>query len=118
LRSTVIVSAFQCGAAPETILRSFPSIGALVKCYGALTFYLENKDQVDGYMEEQDVLADALTESQPPLPDSLVERIRSARDGDPPADRERPLADTNPGSIDTGGSPFDLADGLYKERGK
>ena len=33
-----IVTAFQNGAAPESILRSFPTIGSLVRVYGALTF--------------------------------------------------------------------------------
>ena len=75
-----IVTAFQNGAAPESILRSFPVIGSLVKVYGALTFYLENQPAVDQYLREQDDLAERLYATQSPLPEALVERIRLARE--------------------------------------
>lgn len=74
-----IVTAFQRGASPESILRSFPAIGSLVKVYGALTFYLENQVAVDEYLRQQDGLADSLAEKQSPLPEALAERIRLAR---------------------------------------
>ena len=60
-----IVTAFQRGAPPESILRSFPAIGSLVNVYGALTFYLENQGAVDEYLREQDGLADSLGDKQP-----------------------------------------------------
>lgn len=75
-----IVTAFQRGAAPESILRSFPVIGSLVKVYGALTFYLENQTAVDRYLREQDALADSLAGKQSPLPEALAERIRLTRE--------------------------------------
>lgn len=74
-----IVHAFQNGAAPENILRSFPSAGSLVAIYGALTFYLENQSQVDQYLQQQDRLAEELRSAQPPLSDALAERIRATR---------------------------------------
>jgi uncharacterized protein (DUF433 family) len=43
-----IVHAFQAGESPEGILRSFPLAGPLVRIYGAITFYLENKEKVEG----------------------------------------------------------------------
>ena len=44
-----IVHAFQDGESPEGILRSFPMAGPLVRIYGAITFYLENKEKVEEY---------------------------------------------------------------------
>jgi hypothetical protein len=32
---------------PETILRSFPMAVPLTRVYGAIAFYLENKDQIE-----------------------------------------------------------------------
>jgi uncharacterized protein (DUF433 family) len=42
-----IVHAFQDGESPDAILRSFPMAGPLVRIYGAITFYLENKETVE-----------------------------------------------------------------------
>ena len=78
-----LVLALQRGASPESILRSFPAIGSLVKVYGALTYYLENQAAVDEYLREQEALADSLGEKQSPLPEALAERIRLARQDSP-----------------------------------
>jgi uncharacterized protein (DUF433 family) len=40
-----IVHAFQDGESPEGILRSVPMAGPLVRIYGAVTFYLGNKER-------------------------------------------------------------------------
>ena len=48
-----IVHAFQDGESPEGILRSFPMAGPLVRIYGAITFYLENKEKVEAYLRDQ-----------------------------------------------------------------
>ena len=42
-----IVHAFQDGESPEGILDSFPMAGPLVRIYGAITSYLENKEKVE-----------------------------------------------------------------------
>lgn len=73
-----VVLAFQRGAAPESILRSFPTIGSLAKVYGALTFYLENRSLVDEYLREQDRLAEEIVST--PLSPALAEKVRSARE--------------------------------------
>ena len=46
-----IVLAFKDGESPETILRSFPMAGPLVRVYGAIIFYLENKEKVEAYLD-------------------------------------------------------------------
>jgi uncharacterized protein (DUF433 family) len=44
-----VVHAFRRGAAPESILRSFPLL-TLEEIYGAITYYLSNQPQIDEYL--------------------------------------------------------------------
>lgn len=48
-----IVYAFQRGASPESIQRSFPTL-TLEAVYGAIAYYLANQDEVDAYLVEGD----------------------------------------------------------------
>ncbi|MBM3747283.1 MAG: DUF433 domain-containing protein [Acidobacteria bacterium] len=73
-----LVHLFQNGASPETILRSFPLIGSLERVYGAITFYLANKEVVEAYLTEQDRLWAEAEACQSPLPASLTEKLRRA----------------------------------------
>ena len=73
-----VVHLFQKGASPESVLRSFPRIGSLERVYGAITFYLANKQLVEPFLKEQERLADGI--SQTPLPPSLSEKVRRARE--------------------------------------
>ena len=70
-----IVHPFKNGASPEGILRSFPLIGSLEKVYGAITFYLANREGVEAYLSEQGRLSEELTSKQPPLPESLAKKL-------------------------------------------
>ena len=45
-----VVYAFKRGAAPESILRSFPLL-TLEEIYGAITYYLSHQPEVDAYLE-------------------------------------------------------------------
>jgi len=53
-----IVLAFKNGEPPEAILRSFPMAGPLVRLFGAIVFYLENKEKVEAYLADQERLWD------------------------------------------------------------
>jgi uncharacterized protein (DUF433 family) len=75
-----VVHPFKNGASPESILRSFPLIGSLEKVYGAITFYLAHKDDVDAYLCEQERLSQQLAAAQPPLADSLAKKLHRARE--------------------------------------
>jgi len=75
-----VVHAFKNGASPQSILRSFPLIGCLERVYGAVTFYLANKEAVEAYLQEQEKLWKEVEEKQPPLPESLAERLRKAKE--------------------------------------
>jgi uncharacterized protein (DUF433 family) len=74
-----IVHAFQAGESPDEILRSFPMAGPLVRIYGAITFYLENKEKVEEYLKDQDRLWHALAERARP-DDPLRKRLREAKE--------------------------------------
>ncbi len=45
-----IIFAFQRGASPESIQRSFPTL-SLEEVYGAIAFYLANQQDIDDYLE-------------------------------------------------------------------
>ena len=49
-----IVYAFNRGASPESILRSFPLL-TLEEIYGAVTYYLAYRTMVDEYLKRADV---------------------------------------------------------------
>ena len=74
-----VILPFKDGASPESILKSLPLIGPLEKVYGAITFYLANKETVEAYLCEQEQLSKELASQQRPLPDSLAEKLRQAR---------------------------------------
>src|SRR3977135_766419 len=71
--------AFKDGISPEHILRSFPLLGALERVYGAITFYLANKDVVEAYLEDQERLSRELQDRQPPLPERLAQKLHQAK---------------------------------------
>jgi uncharacterized protein (DUF433 family) len=48
-----VVYAFKAGAAPESILRSFPLL-TLEEIYGAIAFYLSNQKQIDEYLRDRE----------------------------------------------------------------
>jgi uncharacterized protein (DUF433 family) len=53
-----IVYAFRRGAAPETIRRSFPLL-TLEEVYGATTFYLAHKQEIDEYLRQSELKFEA-----------------------------------------------------------
>lgn len=75
-----VIHPFKNGASPEGILRSFPVIGSLEKVYGAITFYLANKEAVEAYLYDQERLSQELAAKQPPLPKSLANKLSRARE--------------------------------------
>ena len=66
-----VVHEFRNGASPESILRSFALLRSLEKVYGAITFYLANKEAVEAHLHDQERLSRDLAARQSPLPESL-----------------------------------------------
>jgi uncharacterized protein (DUF433 family) len=77
-----IVAAFNRGAAPETIRRSFPLL-SLEEVYGAITFYLAHESQIEQYLQqsstELDAQAGARREQLRASNPELYERVIRAR---------------------------------------
>ena len=73
-----VVHEFRNGAAPETILRSFPMLGTLERVYGAITYTLAHPDEVDQYMADQEQLWQEGRRDNP-LPADLHQRIEQVR---------------------------------------
>lgn len=77
-----VVHAFQRGAAPESIVRSFPLL-TLEEVYGAITYYLAHEQEVNAYLRRGEAEFDALRrathdELRQANPE-LVARIETAR---------------------------------------
>ena len=75
-----IVLAFKDGESPETILQSFPMAGQLVRVYGAIIFYLENRESVDAQLRDQERLWAEVKAKESGLPETLSVRLREARE--------------------------------------
>jgi uncharacterized protein (DUF433 family) len=73
-----IVIPFLDGASPETMVDEFPTL-SLEQVYGAITFYLAYRAEVDAYLKETEGLSEEARKSQPPIPAALRERLERAR---------------------------------------
>ena len=72
-----IVREFQDGQSPEAIRLAFPTL-TLEQVYGAITFYLGHKDEVDSDVVAREYAEDAFSETQK-APAELKETIDRAR---------------------------------------
>jgi uncharacterized protein (DUF433 family) len=70
-----VVYAFLDGESPESIAQNFPLL-SLEQIYGAITFYLANRELIDAYLkegeEEFDKLQQSLREKNPSLYQKLI----------------------------------------------
>jgi len=74
-----VVYAFLNGESPENIAQNFPLL-SLEQVYGAITFYLANRETVDAYLEEGESdllrLQSACREKSP----RLYQKLKAAKD--------------------------------------
>lgn len=75
-----VIHEFREGASPESIVDNFPTL-SLEQVYGAVTFYLANRKEVDAEFAESEGLWERARRDQPPLPAGLRERLERARNG-------------------------------------
>ena len=73
-----IIIPFLDGASPETLVDEFPTL-SLEQVYGAITFYLAHRTEVNAYLKETEDMWHKARRSQPPLPAALRERLERAR---------------------------------------
>ena len=57
-----VVYAFQRGASPESIVRSFPLL-TLEQVYGAITYYLAHAQEIDAYLRQGEAEFNALRQA-------------------------------------------------------
>lgn len=79
-----LVYLFLEGRSPESITQSFPAL-TLEQVYGALTYYLAHRLEIDSYLAEQEARSDAAREQSHATHHALVERLRSVREHRQPA---------------------------------
>jgi len=74
-----VVYEFQNGAAPEAIRLAYPTL-SLEQVYGAITFYLANKKEVEQDMAERRRNEEEVIKAQPPLSPELQRKLERARE--------------------------------------
>lgn len=73
-----IVYAFWRGQTAESIAQSFPVL-TLEQVYGALTFYLSNKAQIDAYLREAESEFESLRQAAHEADPMLYQKLADAR---------------------------------------
>lgn len=73
-----IVDSFWDGMSPESIRSEYPAM-TLEQVYGAITFYLAHKDEVDRYIEERDKEFERLRAESEKQPNPARDRIRAIK---------------------------------------
>jgi uncharacterized protein (DUF433 family) len=73
-----VVIAYWEGRSPEAIAEDFPSL-TTEQVYGAIAFYLRNKDEIDRHLAEQDSRWRELAAQSNSRNGPLLERLRRAR---------------------------------------
>jgi uncharacterized protein (DUF433 family) len=73
-----VVIAYQLGLSPETIRQQYPAL-TLEEVYGAITYYLANREEVERYLERQQQLWNELRQRADQQPSPVVERLRNLR---------------------------------------
>ena len=78
-----LVAGFEQGHAPETIQQQFPALN-LEEVYGAITYYLSHRDDVQAYLQRQEALWKALRAEVEKQARPVVKRLRALRVADVP----------------------------------
>lgn len=73
-----VVYAFWRGQTAESIVQSFPVL-TLEQAYGALTFYLANKAEVDAYLQEAEAEYETLRQAAREQDPMFFQKLADAR---------------------------------------
>jgi uncharacterized protein (DUF433 family) len=79
-----IVYAFLNGQSPESIVESFPTL-SLEQVYGALTFYLANRPEIDDYLRQGREDFEALRQATRASDTQFYQKLEEARRRTPTA---------------------------------
>jgi uncharacterized protein (DUF433 family) len=78
-----IVAGFEQGHSPETLQQQYPAL-SLEEVYGAITYYLAHKDEVEAYLKRQDEQWSSWRATSKADPSPVMERLRALRKLDVP----------------------------------
>jgi len=78
-----LVAGFEQGHSPETIQQQFPAL-SLEEVYGAITYYLSHRDDVQAYLQRQEALWQTLRAEAEQQANPVVKRLRALRVADVP----------------------------------
>lgn len=73
-----IVYAFQKGLSPESIVQSFPLL-TLEQVYGAITFYLANRAEIDIYLAAEEEAFNAMPQPLQTADPALYAKLMAAK---------------------------------------
>ena len=73
-----IIYAFWDGETPETIARHFPAV-QLEQVYGAIAFYLANRQEVNDYMQQGEIEFEKLSQEWRKKNAALYKKLEKAR---------------------------------------
>ncbi|HEX5709636.1 MAG TPA: DUF433 domain-containing protein [Pyrinomonadaceae bacterium] len=73
-----VVYAFLNGQSPESITESFPAL-SLEQVYGAITFYLANREKIDAYLREGEEKFEALRRAGREANPLLYKKLEESR---------------------------------------
>ncbi|MBO3460881.1 DUF433 domain-containing protein [Aetokthonos hydrillicola Thurmond2011] len=73
-----VVYAFRNGLSPESIVQSFPLL-TLEQVYGAIAFYLANRDVIDTYLAAEEAAFDAMPQPLQTTDPALYNKLMAAK---------------------------------------
>ena len=71
-----VIASFDKGHSPETIHSQYPSL-TLEQVYGAITYYLSHRAEVEDYLRKQDKEWARWKDASQAQPSDLIDRLRS-----------------------------------------
>lgn len=77
-----VVYAFLGGQSPESIVDSFPTL-SLEQVYGAITFYLSNRMEIDAYLKQGEEEFEAIRQTAREANSLLYKKLEEARQQTP-----------------------------------
>jgi uncharacterized protein (DUF433 family) len=73
-----IVYAFLDGMSPESIVQAFPVLN-LEEVYGAITFYLANRTEIDAYLETEEAVFESMRKAAREANPLLYKKLADAQ---------------------------------------
>ncbi|MCC5668032.1 DUF433 domain-containing protein [Nostoc sp. CHAB 5784] len=73
-----VVYAFRSGLSPESIVQSFPLL-TLEQVYGAITFYLANRAEIDAYLAAEEAAFDAMPQPLQTTDPDLYNKLMASK---------------------------------------